>query len=76
VAIVGITSAIFGAAHLGDQRWPGVQQATIVGLVVGTIVAATGRIWLAMIAHAVFDLTALALIYWDLEAKVAHFLFR
>ena len=76
MAIVGITSAIFGAAHLGDQGWPGVQQATIVGLVVGTIVAATGRIWLVMIAHACFDLTALALIYWDLEAKVAHFLFR
>jgi hypothetical protein len=26
--------------------------------------------------HAAFDLTALAIIYWDLESKVAHLLFR
>ena len=25
-----------------------------------------------MVAHATFDLTALALIYWDLESFVAH----
>jgi hypothetical protein len=29
-----------------------------------------------MIAHAAFDLTALALIYWNLETKVAHFVFN
>jgi hypothetical protein len=28
-----------------------------------------------MVAHAAFDLTALASIYWDVEFKVAHFLF-
>jgi hypothetical protein len=29
-----------------------------------------------MIAHAAFDLTALAIIYWDLETAVAHFIFK
>jgi len=28
-----------------------------------------------MVAHAAFDLTALALIYWSWESAVAHFLF-
>jgi hypothetical protein len=28
-----------------------------------------------MIAHAAFDLTALALIYWHLEERVAHYFF-
>jgi membrane protease YdiL (CAAX protease family) len=53
-----------------------VQQATIFGLVFGSIFAITGRIWMLMIAHAAFDLTALALIYWNLETKVAHFVFN
>jgi hypothetical protein len=29
-----------------------------------------------MVAHAAFDLTALAIIYWNLETKVAHLVFR
>jgi hypothetical protein len=29
-----------------------------------------------IIAHAAFDLTALAMIYWNLESKVAHLLFK
>ncbi len=29
-----------------------------------------------MIAHAAFDLTALAMIYWNLETTVAHLIFR
>ncbi len=45
-------------------------------LVFGTIFAVTGRIWMLMIAHAAFDLTALWIIYWDLETKVAHFFFK
>src|SRR6266568_1744493 len=42
----------------------------------GTSVAVTGRIFLLMIAHAAFDLTAYAMIYWDLETRVAHLLFK
>jgi membrane protease YdiL (CAAX protease family) len=40
--------------------------------VFGVIVARTGRIWTVMCAHAAFDLTAVAIIYWNLEAGVAH----
>jgi len=29
-----------------------------------------------MSAHAAFELTALAMIYWDLESAVAHLLFK
>ena len=29
-----------------------------------------------VIAHAVFDLSALAMIYWDFETSVAHFIFK
>jgi hypothetical protein len=30
----------------------------------------------ALFAHAAFDLTALAMIYWNLESTVAHLLFK
>ena len=48
----------------------------ITGLLFGTIVAVTGRIWIPMVAHAAFDLTALAMIYWSLESAVAHAIFE
>lgn len=76
VAIVLVTSVFFGALHYFDQGVPGVEQATVFGLVFGTIFAVTGRIWMLMCAHAAFDLTALALIYWNLESTVAHFVFK
>jgi membrane protease YdiL (CAAX protease family) len=75
VAIVAITSAWFGAAHYLGQGTPGVRQATIVGVIFGSIYAITRRIPMLMIAHAAFDVTALALIYWRLEARVAHWFF-
>lgn len=75
-AIVVITSVLFGLAHYADQGLAGTQQATIVGLVFGTIFAITGRIWMLMCAHAAFDLTALALIFWNVESDVAHFVFE
>jgi len=49
---------------------------TITGLVFGTTYALTGRLWPSMSAHAAFELTALAMIYWDLESAVAHLLFK
>jgi uncharacterized protein len=76
VTIVLLTSMLFGLAHYPVQGLTGAEQATITGLVFGTIVAVTGRIWLAMIAHAAFDLTALAIIFWNLETMVAHTFFR
>jgi len=76
VFTVVITTAFFGVAHIAGQGLPGAQQATITGLVFGTVFAVTGRIWLPMIAHAAFDLTALWMIYWDLETRIAHLIFR
>ena len=70
------TAVLFGAGHYTGQGIGGVQQATVVGLVFGTIFAITGRIWMLMIAHAAFDLTAVAIIYLDLESDVAHLIFR
>ncbi len=76
VATVLVTSVIFASLHYFDQGLAGAQQATITGLVFGTIFAVTGRIWMLMCAHAAYDLTALAIIYWNLESAVAHFIFK
>jgi membrane protease YdiL (CAAX protease family) len=73
---VALTSAWFGVAHYSVQGLAGAEQATITGLVFGTVYALTGRLWVPMIAHAAFDLAALWIIYWDLETKVAHFIFK
>jgi membrane protease YdiL (CAAX protease family) len=74
--IVLLTSVLFGLAHYAVQGLAGVEQATITGLVFGTIFALTGRIFMLMVAHAAFDITAVAMIYWNLEAKVAHMFFN
>jgi len=75
VTTVLVTTAVFALAHYADQGVPGVEQAAVVGLVFATIYAITGRLWLPMIAHAAFDVTAVALIYWNWESAVAHVLF-
>jgi membrane protease YdiL (CAAX protease family) len=75
-AIVLLTSAVFASGHYAVQGLAGVEQATITGLAFGTIFAITGRIWTVMFAHTAFDLTALAIIYWNLESKVAHLVFK
>ena len=74
--IVLLTAGLFGLAHYSGQGLAGVQQGTVVGLVFGAIFAITGRLWMLMVAHAAFDLTALAIIYWDLESTVAHLVFE
>jgi membrane protease YdiL (CAAX protease family) len=51
-------------------------KAAIMGLVYGTIFAFTGRIFMLMIAHAAFDVTAVLIIYWNLESYVAHLVFK
>ena len=76
VSVVLFTAGLFGLAHYPEQGLAGVQQAGIVGLVYGAIFAFTGQIWILMCAHAAFDLTALAIIYLDLESYVAHLVFR
>jgi membrane protease YdiL (CAAX protease family) len=76
VAIVLITSILFASLHYPDQRWPGVEQAFVTGLIFGSIFAVTGQIFLLMMAHAAFDLTALWMIYYGLETQIAHLIFK
>jgi membrane protease YdiL (CAAX protease family) len=76
IFIVLVTSLWFASLHYKDQGLAGVEQAIITGLVFGTIFAIRRRIFMLMVAHAAFDLMALALIYWEIESKVAHLIFR
>jgi uncharacterized protein len=76
IVTVLVTAASFGSIHYFDQGLAGAQQATITGLVFGTVFAVTGRIWMLMCAHAAFDLTAVAIVYWNLESAVAHLIFK
>jgi membrane protease YdiL (CAAX protease family) len=71
-----VTSTLFALGHYAVQGLAGAEQATITGLVFGTIFAITGRIFTLMVAHAAFDLTAVAIIYWNLESKVAHLVLK
>ena len=71
-----MTSVVFASLHYFDQGLAGAEQATITGLVFGTVFAFTGRLWTLMCAHAAFDLTAVAIIYWGLESSVAHLVFH
>ena len=76
VITIVLTSILFGLAHFPDQRIAGVEQAALTGLLFGTIYARTRQLWIPMIAHAAFDLVAVALIYWELESRVAKLLIR
>jgi membrane protease YdiL (CAAX protease family) len=73
---VVLTTALFALGHFRDQGFPGVEQAVITGSVFGTIYAVSGRIWMLMIAHAAFDITAIAIIYWNIEGELAHLIFK
>ena len=75
-SIVLLTSAVFALAHYPDQGLAGVEQAMVFGLTFGSIFAVTGGIWMPIFAHAAFDVVAVAIIYFDLEATVAHLVFR
>jgi membrane protease YdiL (CAAX protease family) len=76
IFILVFTSLLFGLSHYFSQGWVGAEQATITGLVFGTIFAATKNIWMVMIAHACFDLAALAMIYKNVESQIAHWIFK
>jgi len=75
IGFVIVTSLWFGLIHYFSQRWPGVQQAVVFGAIFATILVRTGNVWMLMVAHAAFDLTALAIIYLGLEAAVAQLFF-
>ena len=76
IAVVLITSILFASVHYPEQGLPGAEQALCTGLVFGSIFAITGRIFMLMIAHAAFDLTALWMIYYGLETQIAHLIFE
>jgi len=76
LVIVLLGAGLFALRHYVDQGTAGVQQAVITGLVFGAIFAITGRIWMLMCAHTAFDLAAIAIIYWNLESELAHFVFK
>ncbi len=76
IAIVLITTAVFASGHWWDQGLPGVEQAVFTGLVFGGIYALRGQLFMLMVAHAAFDVVAVALIYWNLEPRIAHLFFR
>jgi membrane protease YdiL (CAAX protease family) len=67
---------LFALGHYFNLGLTGVEQAIITGLVFGTIFAATGQVFIVMVAHAAFDLTAIAIIYCNLESYVAHLIFK
>ena len=67
---VAVTTLLFGVAHYADQGVPGTQQALIVGLVYAALRVRTGSLVMPIACHAAFNLTALAIIYWGLEARV------
>jgi len=76
IAIVVITSILFASIHYPEQGIPGAEQALMTGLIFGSIFAVTGQIFMLMIAHAAFDLTALWMIYCGLETRIAHLIFH
>ena len=71
-----LTTIWFAAVHYPDQGRAGVEQAAVTGLAFGTIFLMTQSLFIPMLAHAAFDLAAVAMIYWDLETRVAHLIFR
>jgi membrane protease YdiL (CAAX protease family) len=71
-AIIVATSIFFGSIHIPEQGFPGAEQAFITGLAFGTIYAVTRSLWMPIVMHAAFDVTAVFLIYLRLEETVAH----
>jgi membrane protease YdiL (CAAX protease family) len=75
-ATVLIVTTVFAAGHYLDQGIPGVEQAFVTGLLFGVLRASGVGLPFLMVTHAAFDLTAVAMIYADLESKFAHLVFR
>jgi membrane protease YdiL (CAAX protease family) len=73
---VVVITALFAVAHW-QQGLFGVVNAAITGLAVTTVfLLCKRRLYVPMIMHATFDLTAAAMIYLNLETEVAHLVFK
>jgi len=75
-ATVLVSAALFALKHYPGQGWLVVEQAIFTGLLFGAMYARSGRLWMAMCAHAAFDLTAVWMIYGSHEVAIAHFIFK
>lgn len=67
IATVLITTLIFGILHFPGQSLPGVANALVVGLVFGAVYALRNNLWLLITTHIFFDLTAVFMVYYNLE---------
>ena len=74
-AIVALTTLLFSLAHLPDQGVAGAEQAVFTGLAFALLYVATGNLWTSIAVHAAFDVAAVAIIYFDVEARVARLVF-
>jgi membrane protease YdiL (CAAX protease family) len=75
-AIVAISAGLFGLAHYADQGVAGVEQSVITGLFFGAMFAATAQIWMVMITHIAFNLTAIAIVYSGMDSDLAQLVFH
>ena len=72
IGIVLLTTAFFASIHIPEQGFYGAMQAAFTGLASATIFAVTRRLWFPIAMHAAYDVTAVIIIYLDLETRVAH----
>jgi membrane protease YdiL (CAAX protease family) len=74
-ATVIIVTALFGAAHW--QQGPfGMLNAAVTGLIVAIVYLICRRkLFVPMVMHAAFDLTAGAMIYYNAETQISHWVF-
>ncbi len=71
-----VVTALFGIAHWA-QGPAGMINASITGFIAALIFLYTGRnLWLPIVMHAAFDVTAGMIIYLNLETEVAHLVFK
>ncbi len=76
IATVLITSTLFGLAHLPEQQWAGATNAFIVSVIVGTVFAVYRNLWTLIIWHAVFDICALLMLYFNIDKTIANAFFN
>jgi hypothetical protein len=72
IAIVVLGTAFFAALHY-PQGLSGIENAALGGAITGIVYLANRkRLWTVIVAHATFDLSALALNYFHFEAALSH----
>jgi len=74
--VVALSSLVFGAVHLPEQGLHGAEQAALLGMLLGGIYLREKTLWMPMVVHAAFDLTAVGLIFTASEQAVATLFFH